>query len=393
MSILSTPNPPSPPAPPLPATAPALPPPSTSSVPEVPPSRIEQVLKLAVVILLIAGCLFVIWPFLSSLLWAMVLCFTTWPLYARLLHMVGERRRTLAAAIMTIAFLLVLVAPFAIMGMSLADEVQRFTENVRQALAAGPPAPPGWFMKIPLVGGWLTEFWRDIATNNAQRMADLKKFIDPLRDVLLIVALSLGRGIIELLVSLLIAFFLYRDGVTAAESLKRAIERLGGEDGKALLDTAGNTVRSVVYGILGTALTQSVVAGIGFFIAGIPQAALLAFLTFFLSVLPIGPPLVWIPAAVWLLYKGWHGWAIFMVCWGVLVSSVDNVVKPLIIRFGGAELPFIVILMGVLGGAMAFGFIGVFLGPTLLAIGFQLLARWTPAVVAKPSAAAPKLIE
>jgi len=168
--------------------------------------------------------------------------------------------------------------------------------------------------------------------------------------------------------------------------LQRAIERLGGAEGNALLDTAGKTVRGVVYGILGTALVQSVVAGIGFALAGLPQAALLAFLTFFLSVLPVGPPLVWIPAALWLFSQGSTGWGIFMICWGVLVSSVDNVVKPLIIRHGGAPLPFIIILMGVLGGAMAFGFIGVFLGPTLLAIGFQLLAAWTAtrAITAPP---------
>jgi predicted PurR-regulated permease PerM len=136
-------------------------------------------------------------------------------------------------------------------------------------------------------------------------------------------------------------------------------------------------VRGVVYGILGTALVQSVIAGIGFAVAGIPQPGLLAFLTFFLSPLPVGPPLIWIPAALWLFARGSVGWGIFMICWGVLVSSVDNVVKPLIISRGGAPLPFIAILLGILGGAFAFGFIGVFLGPTLLAIGFELLKWWT----------------
>jgi len=356
----------------------------------LPDRRLEQLLKISSIVLLLAGCLYVVWPFLSAILWGIVLCFTTWPLYARLLRMVGERRRTLAAAIMTIAILLVLVAPFAIMGATLADDVQRAAESLRQSLAAGPPAPPTWLAKIPLVGAYLTELWRDIAGHNAARIADLRRYVEPLRDFLLIVALGLGRGVLQLLFSLLVAFFLYRDGVTASDNLKRAIDRLGGEEGHALLVTAGNTVRGVVYGILGTALVQSVIAGIGFAIAGIPQSALLAFLTFFLSVLPVGPPLVWIPAAVWLLAKGSTGWAVFMVCWGFLVSSVDNVVKPLIISRGGAPLPFIVILLGVLGGAIAFGFIGVFLGPTLLAIGFQLVALWT-AVAAKPPRPPPEI--
>ena len=363
-------------------------PPANSLAPGTPPpSRIEQVLKLAAVVLLIAGCLFVLWPFLSALLWAMVLCFTTWPLYSRLLRVVGGRR-TLAAALMTIAILLVLVAPFAIMGVSLADDVQRFTENMREKLAPSTqPTTLPIFQKIPLVGSYLSDFWNDIIGTNAQRLAALRRFVEPMKDILLLAALSVGRGIVELLVSLFIAFFLYRDGVTAADSLKRAIDRLGGAEGNALLDTAGKTVRGVVYGILGTALVQSVVAGIGFAIAQVPQAALLAFITFFLSVLPVGPPLVWIPASLWLFSQGRTGWGIFMICWGFLVSSVDNVVKPLIIRHGGAPLPFIIILMGVLGGAMAFGFIGVFLGPTLLAIGFQLLAAWTATRAVAPAPA------
>jgi predicted PurR-regulated permease PerM len=175
--------------------------------------------------------------------------------------------------------------------------------------------------------------------------------------------------------SLLIAFFLYRDGVTAAQRFTQATERLAGEEARRLIDLAGRTVRGVVYGILGTALAQSVVAGVGFAIAGVPRAGLLALLTFFLSIVPIGPPLVWIPAAVWLYFNESLGWAVFMIAWGMLVSSVDNVIKPMIIS-KGSDIPFILILFGVLGGALAFGFIGVFLGPTLLAVGFRLLKQW-----------------
>jgi predicted PurR-regulated permease PerM len=142
-----------------------------------------------------------------------------------------------------------------------------------------------------------------------------------------------------------------------------------------LLTVAANTVRGVVYGILGTGLVQALMAGIGYFIAGVPGAALLALLTFFLSVVPVGPPLVWIPAALWLFHQGSTGWGIFMLAWGVLVSSVDNVVKPWLIS-QGSDLPFILIFFGVLGGALMFGFIGVFIGPTLLAVGYRLVEEW-----------------
>jgi predicted PurR-regulated permease PerM len=139
---------------------------------------------------------------------------------------------------------------------------------------------------------------------------------------------------------------------------------------------AGNTVRGVVYGILGTAIVQGVIAGIGFLIAGIPGAMLLGMLTFFLSVVPMGPPLVWIPCTIWLFSQGRTGMGIFMIVWGIGVSSIDNVVKPWLISQGSA-MPFVLIFFGVLGGALAFGFIGVFLGPTLLAVAYRLIEEWS----------------
>ena len=155
-----------------------------------------------------------------------------------------------------------------------------------------------------------------------------------------------------------------------------AIERISGEQGKHLLTVAGQTVRGVVYGILGTALAQAVMTGIGLFIAGVPGAALLALLTFFASIVPVvGTGLIWIPAALWLFYQGSTGWGIFMLIWGVGVASLDNIIKPWLIS-QGSEMPFILIFFGVIGGALAFGFIGVFLGPTLLAVGYRLTQEW-----------------
>jgi predicted PurR-regulated permease PerM len=141
---------------------------------------------------------------------------------------------------------------------------------------------------------------------------------------------------------------------------------------------AGNTVRGVVYGILGTAIVQAVMAGVGFLVAGVPGAGLLALLTFFLSVVPMGPPLIWLPAALWLFHQGATGWGIFMIIWGIAVSSVDNFVKPWLIS-QGSDMPFVLTLFGVLGGAVAFGFIGVFIGPTLLAVGYRIVKEWTAA--------------
>ena len=236
-------------------------------------------------------------------------------------------------------------------------------------------APPAWLAKVPVVGQQATERWQVLATDSAKLLEATKRFIEPVASLLLIASVAIGRGLFQLALSIFIAFFLFRDGLAIGERLTAGVQRIGGERGMHLLEVAGNTVRGVVYGILGTGLVQALMAGIGFFIAGVPGAALLALLTFFVSVVPVGPPLVWIPAALWLFYQGSTGWGIFMLAWGVLVSSVDNVVKPWLIS-QGSDLPFILIFFGVLGGALVFGFIGVFIGPTLLAVGYRLVEEW-----------------
>ena len=184
---------------------------------------------------------------------------------------------------------------------------------------------------------------------------------------------------VKLALSIFIAFFLFRSGATVGAWAAALVRHIAGERGEHLLTVAGNTVRGVVYGILGTALTQAVLAGIGFLIAGVPGAMLLALLTFFSSIVPLlGTALTWGPAAIWLFHQGSNGWGVFMLVWGCGVANVDNVVKPWLIS-QGSNLPFLLIFFGVLGGALTFGFIGVFLGPTLLAVGYKLVVEWATA--------------
>jgi predicted PurR-regulated permease PerM len=188
---------------------------------------------------------------------------------------------------------------------------------------------------------------------------------------------AVGQGVTQVLLSAFLAFFLLRDAPELSQRLAVAVERLAGQRGRHLIMVAGNTVRGVIYGILGTAIAQSVVAGFGFWIAGVPGAVLLAVLTFFFAVVPFGPPLIWVPAAFWLFAQGHTGWGIFMLVWGLLViSSVDNVLRPFLIS-QGSKMPFALIFCGVIGGALAFGLVGVFIGPTLLAVCFRLIAEWS----------------
>jgi len=338
-------------------------------------SKLEQNLGWILLALLLVGCLLVMLPFVSALLWAAVLSFSGWPLYQRLLKLL-RGRRTLAALLMLLALLLVLLLPFMIVGVTLADNVTDLKAAAQRWLDSGPPSPPTWLAKVPLIGQSATEKWQDLAADTAKLAQEAKRLVEPVGAWLLRAGFKLGGGVLELALSILITFFLLRDGVSVGERLHSGIHRIAGERGKHLLTIAGNTVRGVVYGILGTALVQALIAGIGFFIAGVPGAALLALLTFFLSVVPLGPPLVWLPAALWLFHEGSTGWGIFMIIWGVGVSTIDNFVKPWLIS-QGSDMPFILILFGVLGGALAFGFIGVFIGPTLLAVGYRLVEEWS----------------
>jgi predicted PurR-regulated permease PerM len=339
------------------------------------PTKLEQSLGWIVLLLLLAGCLMVLRPFMSAMLWAAVLCVSSWPIYGRLLRLLGNRR-TLAALVMSLGMILVVVVPFLIIGATLADNVKQLTTATKHWIAAGPPGPPGWLGKVPVVGQQAAEYWHSLEIDSTKLWAEAQPFIEKAGAWLLIVGIALGRGVFELVLSIFVAFFLFRDGLAAAERLTTGVERIGGERGKHLLGVAAGTIRGVVYGILGTALAQAIVAGIGYVIAGVPGAGLLALLTFFTSVIPVlGTTLVWVPAALWLFHQGSTGWGIFMIIWGVGVANIDNVLKPWLIS-QGSKMPFILIFFGVLGGAAVFGFIGVFLGPTLLAVGFRLVEEW-----------------
>jgi predicted PurR-regulated permease PerM len=314
-------------------------------------------------------------PFVTALLWAAVLAFSVWPINRQLTKWLGGRP-ALAAFLMVLAMVLVVLLPFVIAGLSLAENVSELKIAASRLLNEHVArTPPHWLVNLPLVGQKAAQRWQVLAEDGDQLLQTAKRLVEPIASSTLKVGFKLGGGSLEMALSLLITFFLLRNGPFVAEQLGSAIERIAGERGRYLLRVAGDTVRGVVYGILGTALVQAVIAGVGFLIAGVPGPALLALLTFFLSVVPVGPPLVWLPAAFWLFHQGRPGWGVFMIVWGIGVSTVDNFVKPWLIS-QGSDLPFILIFFGVLGGALAFGFIGVFIGPTLLAVGYRVVKEW-----------------
>lgn len=333
-------------------------------------SRLEKNLGWIILIILAVGCFLVIRPFISALLWAGILCFSIWPAYERLLAFLNNRR-TLAALLMSMCLALTILAPFALIGFTVAEQVGELKTAVEKWIDKGPPSPPQWLQKAPLIGKRAADNWQAIAQDKEKLQSVGRRLLERL----LSLGLAIGAGVIHLALSLVVCFFLFRNGTWAATQLRAAVVRIGGDRAVHLLNHAGVTVRGVVYGVLGTALVQAVLAGVGFAIAGVPGAAVLALITLFVSIIPLGPPLVALPAALWLAHEGERGWAIFMIIWGLAVGSIDNFMKPFLIS-RGASAPFLLILFGVLGGAIAFGFIGVFLGPTFLAVGYRIFQEW-----------------
>jgi predicted PurR-regulated permease PerM len=332
--------------------------------------------QLGTVLLLGLGCVYVLRPFLTAILFAAAVVISSWPLYMRLLARM-RGCRTLAALTMTLSLALLVIIPIALVAYNLADDVARTFEQVRATVEQGNLRPPAWLRRVPLVGGWLDQYLNGLMASRDQMTELAKRMLEPARGMLMSGGLVLGGGVVQMSMAAFVSFFMYRDGLALMRVLEVAAGRIYGDRAATVWVTVSQTVRGVMYGLLGTALAQALVAAAGFAIAGVPAVPVLAALTFVLSLVPVGPPLVWGGAAIWLFVQGSTGWGMFMLVWGlVLISGVDNVVRPLLISRGSSQ-PFLLTFLGVLGGVFAFGFVGLFIGPTLLAVAYSLISGWT----------------
>jgi predicted PurR-regulated permease PerM len=228
---------------------------------------------------------------------------------------------------------------------------------------------------LPFVGSRLQDFWDRVANDNAALAAAIQPYVGQVRDWLLAFGGDLLQAVFQVTVSLFVAFFFYRDGRTTVEMLSRIAVRLIGHRSGPLLEVAGSTINGVVQGVLGTSLIQAVLMALAFHIAGLPAAMFFGFASFLLSLLPAGLTLLWLPAAIWLSSHDATGWAVFIAAWGLFVGTIDNWLRPILIQ-NRSELPLALVLLGVLGGALVFGFLGLFLGPVLLALGYSLVHEW-----------------
>jgi predicted PurR-regulated permease PerM len=338
--------------------------------------RIEQIATLTILGVIALGCLTVLRPFLAALTWALILSMSTWPTYRwfeRKLH----GRRTIAAAIMTLLVAIALLLPLVLVGSQLAEQVTSFSAWLSEQLTRGVPGPPPWVGDLPVVGDWLRDTWTQFSLDSGPLTSELRPYVGTISTGLLSVAARVGKDLLELTISVLTTFFFYRDGASAARRATMVLQRLSGGRALHFLSVAENTMTGVVYGIIGTCLVQGALAGFGFWVAGVPGAFLLGLASGAASLIPMGPPLIWLPSSIWLMRTDPY-WGIALFFWGLLVvSTADNVIKPLFIHRGGT-LPLLLVLLGIFGGVLSFGFLGIFIGPVLLAVGYSLIKEWAP---------------
>lgn len=338
--------------------------------------QLHHYAQLAAVVVVVVGCWAVLRPFVPAILFAAVAGLASWPLNLRLRQ--ALRGRKAAAALAMSALLVVLViGPVTALALSLADDLGGLVDRARHLLDDGPMMPPEWLRTVPLIGGLLDDYWHRLAASREEFTNLLRSLIDPARTVAVAVGKALAGSLLQLTFAAFVVYFFYRDGEHMVQVARAILHKLAGRGlGDELLATTASTVTGVVNGIFGTALAQAAVATVGFLIAGVPGALALGAATFLFSLVPVGPPLVWGGATLWLLGQGQLGWGLFMLLWGLFgISSIDNIVKPYLIS-RSAALPLLLIVLGVFGGIVAFGFIGIFIGPPMLAVGLTLVQLW-----------------
>jgi predicted PurR-regulated permease PerM len=336
----------------------------------------ERNLRTAALALLILGCVIVLRPFLTASLMALIVVLSTWPIYRRLREAVGMRH-TLAASIMTAILAFLLLFPTILLASEAAGTVAGLIKDVRAEIEGGTLAPPTFLTEIPGAADWVALKWEELTTDREALASAAAAVFDPAQAVVVEAGKVIGRGIIETATAIFIAFFLYRDADPLLAAVRAGGRRLVGEFSDELLGVVHDTLQGVVLGIAGTAAAQGGVAFVGLWVLGVPLALVGSLATAVLSLIPAGPPVVWVGASVWLLTADRPAAALIMFLYGLLViSTIDNIVKPMLISQGNG-LPFALVLAGVLGGLLAFGFVGVFVGPALLAVAVAVFRHWT----------------
>jgi predicted PurR-regulated permease PerM len=326
--------------------------------------------------LLLVVVVAVLRPFIVPVAWAAILATATWPAFRWLERSLGGRPGW-AAALMTVLVIIVVVVPTVLVVVSLAAEVERAVAGLRAWAEGRTLAVPGWVQRIPWVGPALAERAERLLAEPALVQQWALPQIGPWARNLAAVAGNLGLMVVDAALSLLTLFFLYQHGSLLAAQIDRVAHRLAGDRVHAMLAPLTDAVRAVMYGMVFTALAQGGLGMLGYWIAGLGAPVLLGALTAIASFLPLGAPLVFVPAALWLMVEGRLIAGFALLAWGVIaISSADNVVRSWFIS-GATRAPFLLVFFGVVGGMAAFGSIGLVVGPVAVAVLLELWREWS----------------
>ena len=336
----------------------------------------QVVLAVLVIGGLMAATFWVLHPFLGAIIWAVMIVVATWPLMLAVQKRAGGRR-WLAVTVMSVVLLLVLIVPlFAAIGTIVAhvDDIVGWAKGLRDFKL---PAPPSWLASLPLIGERVVAGWHDVASEGMQIVAErLAPYAGGLTAWFVSQLGNLGALFLQFVLTVIASAVLYAHGEDAADWTLRFGARLGGSRGENAVRLSALAIRSVARGVVVTAFVQAAIGGVGLWIAGVPLATLLTALMFLLAVAQIGAVPVLLLATIWLYWSGSPGMGTFLLVVTVVAGVLDNILRPLLIKQGAAELPLLLIFVGVIGGLVSFGLIGIFIGPMVLAVTHTLLRAW-----------------
>ncbi|TMH83744.1 MAG: AI-2E family transporter YdiK [Betaproteobacteria bacterium] len=323
----------------------------------------------------IIASLWVLQPFLPALIWATLIVVATWPLMRAAQKRLWGKRG-LAVIVMTTVLLLVVIVPLALAVLTIIEHADDFGDGLKTLARAGVPPPPGWVEGLPLIGPKLAAEWQAIAALGAGELqARIAPYAKGIAAWILGKAGTFAAFFLHLLLTAIISAMFYYNGEAAAAGVRAFARRLAGSRGEQAVTLAGQAIRAVALGVVVTAVVQSLLGGIGLAVAGVPVAGFLTALIFVLAIAQIGPAPVLLLVVAWLYWSGDPVWGTAMLVWTLIVGSLDNILRPLLIK-RGADLPLVLIFAGVIGGLLAFGLVGLFVGPVVLAVTYTQLAAW-----------------
>lgn len=334
---------------------------------------IELAIRLAFLGLLIFWSLIIIRPFIGIIAGSVILAVGLYPIFFQLTKWFGGRRG-LAAAAITLLGLLIVIGPATWLGLSLVKAAETLYEQLNSG-GISIPQPVERVKSWPWIGEQLFHLWDLASTNLKAALVEVVPQLKPFGSLVLRVARNVGTGLIYFLLCVIIAGFLLPPGPSLVEAVTRFLRRLVSKRGEQFVQLAGATIRSVSQGVIGISLLQALLAGIGLIVAGMPGAGLIAFCVLILGIIQIGPALILIPVIIWSWITMETTAALIFTAYMVPVNLLDNVLKPIVMT-RGLTTPMLVIFIGVVGGALLHGIVGIFVGPIVLAVAWDLLVAW-----------------